>query len=165
MLTIANFIEKMYRQQQCTTPIARKYRNYALCSKYANIIEFSLKALITAYTVIGVLYALYPFVLFAVTREKIVPLRMYFPGIDEQSTIGFGFLITFNAAFVFCALTAVMPIDALTVIIFVNMPMVSSIIIRQLDEFRDRLRGGSIAAHEIRGDFLGMVAMHRTYNE
>lgn len=165
MLTIANFIEKMYRQQRCTAPIATQSRNYAMCSKYANIIEFSLKALIAAYSVIGVLYALYPFALFAVTREKIVPLRMYFPGIDEQTNAGFGFLITFNAVFVFCALAAVMPIDALTVIIFVNMPMVSSIMIQQLDDFRDGLRAGRIAAHEIRGEILRMVDMHRTYNE
>lgn len=162
MLRIADFIEEMYSQQQSTK--AKQSRNHAMCSKYANIIEFILKAGISAYTLVAMLYAFYPFGLFAATREKVVPLRMYFPGIDEQSTIGFIILITFNAVFVFCALAAVMPIDALTVIIFVNMPMVSSIIIRQLDDFRGELDSGTIAMHAIRGNLLAFVAMHKKYN-
>lgn len=99
------------------------------------------------------------------TGKVLLPLCINFPGIDGDYGVGLCILVAYNIAVYVICLTITMSVESLECVIFVNMGMVSSIIINNLTELRDALLSPECSKCEIKQRLLHIVFMNKKYNE
>lgn len=139
--------------------------NYGLCVKYANISAFIVKLWLTMYLSNVSLYevaALYEYLISGTSKPM---LNMYLPFVDGGGALGMTFIYLMN---IFVALTACIVLyafDALISIVFTNIPMLSTIIIRKWSDMEDLYKNGQINRVEHSERFNQLLLMHLKYNE
>lgn len=92
-------------------------------------------------------------------------LNMYLPFVDGGGALGMTFIYLMN---IFVALTACIVLyafDALISIVFTNIPMLSTIIIRKWSDMEDLYKNGQINRVEHSERFNQLLLMHLKYNE
>lgn len=142
-----------------------RYYNLQLCRKYADRSETIIKIIRIGYTVLIVALAILCFVVYFYTGQIIPPLCVYYPVVDDSSLIGQCILVALNLVVYAVGLLIAMAIDSLVSVIFLNMGLVSSIIVNHLNELRNALLDPERSKHEIRKRLINIIFMHKKYKE
>lgn len=159
---IADFIGYVYKQNM---DHGSGNYNFQLCREYADRTEQIIKIIRIGYGILGIFASSLTFIEFIHTGKLLMPLCNYFPGVDESSPIGQGFLAAYNLLVITYSLLIFMPVDSLVCIIFVNMGLVSSIIINHLAEMRNALLDPDCSKLDIRKRMINIICMHQKYKE
>lgn len=160
MLEVANFLDEVYKRYSLVknTPYYNICRSYA--DKSAAIVKWGI---ISSFFVLFI-YSMYPFVYYIIFGEIFPPLRIYAPGIDENTTSGFIFLTLFNVSILICTVYVIYPVDILTINIFTNIPMVSTIFIERMKDFQGGLQRKALTPIDIKRELLTIIVMHHQYD-
>lgn len=139
--------------------------NYAILQIYSNYSERVLKVAGITYVILSSTYLLYPIFLLIVYGEVYLPLRVYFPFIDENDQVGAVILLAFSLLLTLCLALLFCPFDIFFVNLFMSMRMVSSIATNNVREFEmvmlKRDCGDEIAA---KSQLLHIILEHQKYN-
>lgn len=157
---MANFLDEVYKRHSRV----KHSRYYNICADYANKSQTIVKLGVASSFFCSSVYMLYPLVLYLFTGEKFPQLRIYAPGIDENTVDGFIILNLFNCSIIICAIYAIYPVDILTINIFSNIPMVSTIFIERLNDFQGALLQKSYTLIDIKSELLTIIVMYNQYN-
>lgn len=91
---------------------------------------------------------------------------MSFPFFNAQTTDGFLTLVLLLIMLAFICFCVIASFDSILFVVFLNMRMISEIMIREIDEIQQMLVAKSKGIKsEIRNRLLNFVWMHRKYNE
>lgn len=161
---LADFIGDVYKQNM-NPGSNSKCHNFQLCQKYADRSELIVKTIRIACGILPFALATLCFVQFLCTANIIPPLCIYFPGIDNGSIIGQCIMVAFNLMWFTYGLLITMAIDSLVSIVFLNMGLISSIIVNHLTELKDVLLKAQCSKREIKQRIITIVLMHKKYNE
>lgn len=163
LVEISKFIKDIYEKD--TKSHSRFYYSI-LCQTYAKRTEIILKALAIGYIALHICYISVLF-LHTVLNGKMVPmLRIYLPGIDTHSIGGAIFLNVLDYVSITTGYVNICCFDLLIFTIFINMPMLSLVIIGHLDELREPLldkkdkKDKKCKFYEIKKRLIQIVAMH-----
>lgn len=99
------------------------------------------------------------------TGQIVPPLRIYIPGIDEQTVAGLSTLIVFNYMVFLCGYVIVISYNLLIFFIFANIPLVSSVIAGHVDELSEALMDPDCHLQEVNCRLLAIISMHQKFKE
>lgn len=161
LIEIADFIGDIYKQN------AKSHSRYytMLMDKYARLSVLIVKNVIAAYVILHISFTLFVVGDNIHTGAKTPLLRIYIPGVDENSMAGYAFLMAYTYLLLLFGYSVVCSFDALTFLIFANMPMVASVIHGHLDELKEALLNTKTKPNEITYRLLNVILMHKKYTE
>lgn len=155
LMEVVNFIEHTYK----TMP------NHPACCKFARLTETFVKILMTYYVIIMgamlMLFVVWPFI----NDSGSLILPMIVPGTDPNTTMGSLICICYQIPMCPIAGLIMYGSETLIVMIFVNMPMISSIITYSVHELETAIKNGNKSNSEIRSEFISIILLHKKYNE
>lgn len=100
------------------------------------------------------------------TGDKISTIPMSLPFLDTQTTDGFMAMLLLQTVILLAAGTASASSDALLLLSFVNISMLSEIMVGQMVELELRIAlDPKCTETEIKRQFLNIIWMHRKHNE
>lgn len=160
MLKVAHFLDEVHKRYS----LSEKSDYYNICRKYADKSATIMKwGMFSSYLVIAI-YILPTLAIYLWTGEKVPPLRIYAPGMDENTTDGFIILNLFNISILVLTVYVIFPVDLLTINIFTNLSMVSTILIKRLKEFQGSLLRNELTPIDIKRKLLTIIIMYNQYD-
>lgn len=162
MIDVLRNISEMHQKNS-----AKNARNYDLCRRYGKISQLIATGIPIFYLSIIIVYQL-PACFDILTKGIIRPsMNIYLPDIDEFDTIDMSLLFVINVAFV--TYTIIIPIasDIFIYINFSTVPLFSTIIQRQINDFKNELRDKKTANNLklIQKQLIEIIKAQKTYNE
>lgn len=138
-------------------------RFHDLCKYYANHSQWIVKVVALSYLVIIGLY-LTPSILEYFASARVIPcMSLYLRGKEQTTTIGFAILMVYNySALISCYLTLV-SVDMLMIVVLANIPMLSEMVIFQLDDLKLNLENVR-CDRDIKFRIHQIIMMHYRYN-
>lgn len=163
LLPIIQFVEKIYEKNAAPTS---KY--YKICNIYGIISQLTVQVGFGSFLVLIAIAALWQSYQSIESGELVPCLLMYFPFVGEYTTGWLILVAVYNYLIVVIAAIAISPSDLTFFLIFVNIPMVSSIIGEDLKEL-NRVIGEVDGVSELKlldakQELLECLRLHRLYN-
>lgn len=174
VLTKYSFTKDFNALNEITAFICHIYRKNAsednahfdgICVRFARISDLLVKCVITFYIFNGFCYAFLNIVESVLTGKIIPVFRFYLYGIDEHTTIGITILVIHQFISLGCYVAGTTNFDALTYVIFANMPMIASTINGHLSELDNIMKMSPQNVLQIKRKQIDIICMHRKYNE
>lgn len=129
MIGIAKHIVEIHKKNS-----AKKAKNYKLCEEYGNLSYLITIGLPTFYGILIIFYQL-PAFIDIFTKGKIRPsASIYLPDVNEADTIDMSVLFLINFVYFTFVANIFLATDAFICIIFLTIPMFSTIIQRQIND-------------------------------
>lgn len=150
-----NFIESIYR----TMP------DHSACIKFAKITSTIVKMLFMYYAMIIALLEIMIFVRPIVMRKMSLAVPMIIIGTDPNTILGFVICTLYQMPLAAIACVIMYQVESLIVVVFINIPMISSIITQELDRFETKLRDGLIAKPKVTSVLINYILIQLKYNE
>lgn len=160
LIEIAHFIADIYEKNSKPSNM----RNFMLCRRFAKNGKLILKAISISYAS-SILFNVWPGIYEMLTSgESAFPARISTLYVDQPSAFDLTLEMIFN--FVVLAIIAMVQIayDPLIYIIFLNMLLVSSIIIGQIDDFKEALLDPAISLRDTKYRMQAIILMILKYN-
>lgn len=158
LIEICDTISEVYQKNSKFT---MKY--YGLCHRYADLTSRMIKVVIFAYFIVIALYTS-PYIVAYFGPIRVIPCMGLFRGSGEMNSERFAMLLSYQYSVLISCYLVLVAIDLLIIVVFVNLPMLSDIIIGQLGELNDELLKGKESLQMVRKRFQQVVMMHNEYN-
>lgn len=108
--------------------------------------------------------AVLPLVVYILTGKAKQSIGHQFPGVDNTTTIGLSLLLIVECIF-FNALGALVTIfDLIILVIFLNLSMISKIIVAHIHRLERELEAERVDATEVKRRLIVVMLMHQKYN-
>lgn len=134
MIAVSNNIAEMHAKNS-----GRNARDYELCARYAKISQLITIGVPIMYAVIIIGFQS-PAFLAILTEGKISPsMHIYLPGFNQVDRLQMSILLLINFTFSAYCLVAIISVDVFTGIHFATIPMFSTIIQRQINDYKTEL--------------------------
>lgn len=143
--------------------VARFHEIFVQYSRYTEIIVKSVLYALTTYAITYIALS----ILYSIITGKMMPtLGFYMPGVDENTTWGITVLVLQQIVASILGIIAEMAYDATLYAVFLNMAMISAVIVAHIDEFQKSLSiTGGASRVDVRRKQIGLIRMHLKYNE
>lgn len=158
---IADFIDEVYKKNSLSVEM----QNYALCKRFANISKNIVQYGLTGFAMVAIVFAA-PSLYETIFNGNMSPvLRIYFPFVREDSQTDLAILTAFNLVVYCVGLLGVGPFDILIVFVALNIPLVSSVITAEVEQFKAALlrRNNTLGMTKYR--MRSIILMTLKYNE
>lgn len=140
-------------------------RDYTLCQQFAQLSETIVKVIPFAYVSLGVLYQL-PSIFKCVHIEHCEPsMGVHLPGMKYLGNYGLAFQAFHNMVISLLDILIFTAFEMLIYIVFTNLLMISTIIVRELGDLRMALEKHETSEYEIKCRLFKIIQMHEKYNE
>lgn len=136
-----------------------------LLHKHAFYTEVVLKGGVIMYCLAGAFYLIDPIYSY-IFLDKMVPIfGIFFPYIDENTTVGYSILTAIQLVYMVLAVIATACTDFMFIMIIVNIPTLSSIFADEVEELNEALKAEAeekeIDEAQVKGKFYNILFMHR----
>lgn len=158
---IAEFAASIYQKNSNKTH--KKY--YDICGVYARMSRIAVKCSVAWYTIFMTSYGGLCIVDSLLGEFIRPPLRFYLPGMKEESFYGTIFLIVFESMVLLLFIFGTCLFDSLLYVVFINVRMVSKIIIEHVGDFENELRKPQVDISYIKQKHVDIFRMQMKYNE
>lgn len=162
LIRVISYIDHVYKREATEFNESSNYRTF---QTYANYSERVLKVVGISYVILSITYLLYPIFLLIVYGEVYLPLRVYFPFIDETDDVDAIILLVFSLLLTLFLALILCPFDIFLVNVFMSMRMLSSIVTRHVHEFElilvNRISDDALAA---KFKLFRIILEHQKYN-
>lgn len=160
LVDVAYFVASIHNKNN-----KKANRDYSICVKYAHLSDIIVKYLPILYFSVIFLYEIPSVFEYFKTGILKPPLGIYFPNVNGPGGGGMGILIIYNFVVPFFSVSCLCAFDTLILIVFANVSMVPTIIIRHLDDLKNALKKSNRCLHEINGRLVQIILMHKMYNQ
>lgn len=140
---------------------SRKRQN--LLKTFVFFTEVALKGGFFMYSIAAGFYFLEPFYKFFFKHEVIPFLPIFFPFVDETTTIGYIILTLIHLTYMVCAVLGSLCTDFLFIMVIVNIPVLSNIFADEVHELNKSLEDEEeeVDILQVKGRFRNILFMHR----
>lgn len=162
MVPVANSISPIHKKNSTESD-----RDYTLCEKYANISRSITIGIPVSYIFLATLFQL-PTIIDIFTKDIIRPsASIHLPGVNESDTIQMIALLLINVMAIALVLIIFYASETFTYIIFLTIPMLSTIIQRQINDFKNELKCKKKAGNFplIKKQLIEIIEIQLEYNE
>lgn len=164
MIGIADVIGDIYKNQSATFQQGSLNAYHTICIRYGNVSKRILTIALSSYTCVSLINMIQPVILLIMNGGY--EIRIQYPGIDQRTFHGSLILISFSALVLLYFFLVLASTDIFTMILFVNMRLISSFVTGNLDELEDNLRPYQCNNRiRIKQQFVQIILMNRKYNE
>lgn len=140
-------------------------RDYTLCQRFAQLSETIVKLTPFAYVSLGILYQL-PSIFKCHHIKNCEPsMGVYLPGMSYLENYGLALQAFHNIVISLLDILIFTAFEMLIYIVFTNMLLISTIIVRELGDLRMALEKPDTSEYEIQCRLLKIIQMHKKYNE
>lgn len=160
LVEIAEFIGDVYKQYTKSDTAT-----YSICQRYANMSSLILRTFIVAYIFVVSMLFVPATLTFILTGQMTAAVGINFPGFEDQSDTSFTFVMILNYLFGPLGVAVVVPFDCLIYLIFANIPMVTSIITKHIENFNKYIAEPSQAFKSTKYGMMVTTWMTLKYNE
>lgn len=160
LIEIVEFMFDIYDKNQ-----RKREKYYELCKRFANISLILLILALSLYCFLVVFEGVFTFIQFSLTGEFIPPYSVSFPNTNDQIFANIYGIILINITAMIFFVTISLGVDSLIVLVIANIPFISTILIRELEEFKSTIEKSKLTEEQIKFEFLRIIFMHRKYNE
>lgn len=160
LVDIIHFIHDVYRRNARPTT-----KNYVICKQYANYCQIIVKYLLSSVATLILIMIISSLIEYYMSGIKITPIDLYFPGVADYSDLIFGFVLIYNYAVILVNFTVHNASLLLIYVIFVNILLLSSIIVNEMDELQQCLGDGNKSDGNIGNRLIKIIYTHKRYGE
>lgn len=140
-------------------------RDYELCHEYFKYNRWIMRMIPALYFGVIIFYQI-PSIIEYFESGVVRPLSgIYWPMIDEHKWQHLVILDAYNLISTLIAVIALIANDLFLFVVFVHVPMISRIVIRELNELQSVLNGDYVSEREVKIRLIKIILMHRKYNE
>lgn len=132
-----------------------------LIHKHAFITELVFKAGCVLYVFAGGFYLLEPTYSFIFLNKLVPPCPVFFPYVDENTTVGYITLLCIHLVYICLAVIASACTDFMFIMIIINIPVLSNILSDEVREINESLKDEEIDMLQVKGRFRNILYMHR----
>lgn len=161
MVDVTKYIAEIHEKNGTKTA-----RDFDLCAKYAKLSQWIVIGIPLSCHITGIVYQSPAFI--AIFTKGIIrpSVHIYFPGANELHKIDMSVLLLFNVIFDMFAIAVVTASDAFIGINVSTVPMVSTIVQRQIGDLRNVLNPKqNINSELIKQQLIEIITMQLNYNE
>lgn len=152
LVEVANYILEIYDEN----------RHHPLCRKFAEITEKVIKYVLSFYIALATACAV-SISIYSVLSGKMV-LPIVYPGIGMDDIEGRILNAILQSIMCVIILVSASAFDALVTMVFVNMSMVSQILMGEINAFQELLKQEKLDAYASRQRLLTIISSHTKYN-
>lgn len=132
-----------------------------LMQRHAFITELVLKGGFVLYAMAGLFYFIEPIYAFVYYNEFIPLVPVFFPYIDENTTVGYVILTLIHIIYIALATIASACTDFMFIMIIANIPVLSNIFKDEVKELNETLSEEDADIRVVRGRLRNILLMHR----
>lgn len=142
-------------------------RDYELCARYANFIQLMVVGIPAVYWFVVTGYQATAFIGILTKGEISPPMHFYLPGFNESDRVQMSILLLINVILGYYGATLVAAADLFTGINVASVPMFSTIIQREINDYKTELQENKKNRNlmAIKRRLVEIMEMHMKYNE
>lgn len=163
MLGVAKSISEIHKKNA-----AENARDHKLCENYANFTKFIAIAIPISYHSLTAIYQLPAFLSIFLSGTICPSMHIYLPGANQLDTTDMIVLLIINVIFAIIGMTILFASDTFIFINFTTIPMFSTIVQRQIDDFKKELmkvKRNTGDVKLIKKQLIEIIQMQLKYNE
>lgn len=161
LAAILKYVEHVYEINSTAAA-----RDHALCTKFAKYSKFISKMVLPFYAACGVLFGCVSLYTWLTTGVLVPPFFIYFPSVDGEAMPNADIPLFVTNVGVFAVDAIILSTcDTIVLLTFCNVPLLVTILLRDLHDIQSRISDGNITRIEIKRRLLKIISMQRKYNE
>lgn len=158
---LIDICDSLIEVHESNSKFTMKY--YGLCHQYADLTSRMIKIVLFAYFIVIGLYTS-PYIVAYFGPTRVIPCMSLIRGSGKMTAERFAMLLTYQYMILISCYLVLVAIDLLIIVVFVNLPMLTDIIIGQLRELNDVLAEGRESMQMIKQRLQQIIMMHNKYN-
>lgn len=163
--TCINDLHQLFKIAQFIEEIYGKTSHQQVCTKYMNITGKLFQILKIMYGSVGITLVISPMLYYLVSGKMLPTLPVYFPDMNADTFSNFLLIHCVHSIMNLVASYLVYVFDTLTIVVFVNMSMVSALIAEDIKELQCELQQHRYSTSATNLRLLKIILMHKKYNE
>lgn len=165
LIRVTDAINDIYTKQFPNSKQSDRIENrQRLCNKYAKITEKIIAGIMTFYGIIIFCDIVQPFVLYLLTGEVIQTMGIEFLAINKSTTVGAAILLCIEDLAFLGVYLLVFVFDSIVVSNFVNLSLVSDIIISHIHDLENDLLNTSCNDRIVKRKLVDIMLMQQKYD-
>lgn len=137
-----------------------KSQYYIICNRYSSLCQMVLKIALISLLLMCLFMIIAPIIAFIITGKMSPSSGVYFPGITEYGPMTLGLLVIYNNAMIVGATSAEIPVVVLVYITFININMLSCMVIMDIKQLDNDLNTDSSNYAQL----IRIIRMNEKYN-
>lgn len=139
-------------------------RDYDLCRKYAALSQRIVFGVLLGYVAVVLVFQGSAYCVGFISGDLKPINSIYFPLLDQMGKFGSILTHLTNIVNMDTSLATLIPFEMITYLVFANIMLSSSVIKREIDDFRVILESPETTEHEIKRKLFQIIRMQHTHN-
>lgn len=145
---------------------AENQRDYPLCEQFAKNSASLMRALPIIYFGVITVAACFVIPEYVLTGELKPTHHLYFPSADGQIAVSADLVLIVTNFGLLSVLTVILyAFDSLVLLTFINVPLISQIIVRSLEELQSNLNNNAIGKIQIKRKIVENILLKKKYKK